>query len=253
MQDDYASGDPYLAFGRRIGAVPTDATKRTHQRERDQLKVCCGLGAMYGAGPETVARTLGIPVFQAREWMRAHREFYRAYWRWSDAVQDEAMLMSRLRTCFGWSLHVGPDVNPRTLRNFPMQAHGAEMLRLACCLATERGVTVCCPVHDALLVEGPADDIEAVVDATKDAMREASELVLPGFPLRTDAKVVRHPERFSDPRGAMWGTVCQVLADLDTPATPIAGDRGIADDRGIAGDRGPLSPAIPPSILISLL
>src|SRR3954464_13305113 len=56
---------------------------------------------------------------------------------------------------FGWPLHVGAAFNPRSLANFPMQANGAEMLRLACCLATERGIRVCAPVHDALLIEAP--------------------------------------------------------------------------------------------------
>ena len=36
-----------------------------------------------------------------------------------------------------------------------MQANGAEMLRLACCLATERGIEVCAPVHDAVLICAP--------------------------------------------------------------------------------------------------
>ena len=100
--------------------------------------------------------------------------------------------------------------------NFPMQANGAEMLRLACCLATERGLTVCAPVHDALLVEGPAGGIDDVVARTQAAMREASELVLPGFPLRTDAKVFRHPERYADERGRrMWETVEALLDGLE--------------------------------------
>jgi len=216
MQDDYASGDPYLAFGRRIGLVPFDATKTTHSRKREQLKICCGLGAMYGAGPETVARTLDVPVVQAREWLRAHRELYSTYWQWSDAVVDAAMLTNQIKSVFGWTLHIGPEVNPRTIRNFPMQANGAEMMRLACCLATERGIPVCCPVHDALLVEGAVDGIDDIVEATKAAMREASELVLPKFPLRTDARVVRYPDRYMDGRGiTMWATVCRLLDEID--------------------------------------
>jgi hypothetical protein len=217
MQIDYASGDPYLAFGRRIGAVPTNATKLTHQQERDRLKVCCGLGAMYGAGSATVAATLGIPEWQARDWLRAHREAYATYWRWSDSVVDEAMLTGRLRTVFGWTLHIGPDVNPRSIRNFPMQANGAEMMRLAACLLTERGVMVCAPVHDAFLVEANADEIDSVVEAAQRAMREAGEIVLGGFQLRTDAKIVRYPERYSDPRGsAMWNTVEALLVGIPT-------------------------------------
>jgi DNA polymerase-1 len=137
-----------------------------------------------------------------------HRETFRTFWAWSDRIQDEAMLSGRLRTVFGWTVHAGPDANPRGMRNFPMQANGAEMLRLACCLATERGITVCAPVHDALLVEGAADGIADTVAQTQAAMREASELVLPGFPLRTEAKIVRWPDRYADPRGLqMWETV----------------------------------------------
>jgi hypothetical protein len=34
------------------------------------------------------------------------------------------------------------------------------MLRLACCLATERGVRVAAPIHDALLVEAPIEDLD---------------------------------------------------------------------------------------------
>ena len=93
-----------------------------------------------------------------------------------------------------------------------MQANGAEMLRLACCLATERGISVCAPIHDALLVEGPADEIGAVVEATQAAMAEASRVVLGGFELRTDAEIARYPDRYSDERGAkMWETVVGIL------------------------------------------
>ena len=68
---------------------------------------------------------------------------------------DIALLRGYMSTYFGWRLNVTNNTRPAGLRNFPMQAHGAEMLRIACCLATERGVRVCAPVHDALLIEAP--------------------------------------------------------------------------------------------------
>jgi hypothetical protein len=46
--------------------------------------------------------------------------------------------------------------------NFPMQANGAEMLRLACCLAIERGLAVCAPVHDAILIEAPLAEMTSM-------------------------------------------------------------------------------------------
>ena len=92
-----------------------------------------------------------------------------------------------------------------------MQANGAEMLRLACCDATEAGITVCCPVHDAVLIEAAETDIDAAVEEMQGHMRRSSEIVLAGFPLRTDAKIVRYPDRYSDERGvAMWQAVCEL-------------------------------------------
>ena len=69
---------------------------------------------------------------------------------------NQGMLHGKLWTTFGWELHVTGQVNPRSLRNFPMQANGAEMLRLGCIRATEDGVRVCAPVHDAILIEAPS-------------------------------------------------------------------------------------------------
>jgi DNA polymerase-1 len=210
MQDAYRSGDFYLTFAKMAAAVPTDATKESHATVRDQFKIVA-LGVLYGLSAEGLARKLNVSLARGRDLLRMHKETFRQFWRWSDAVQDQAILTGRLQTAFGWTVHTGNNPNPRSLRNFPMQGNGAEMMRLACCLATERGIHLCCPVHDALLVEDDVDGIDATVKTTQRAMREASELVLGGFSLRTDAKVVRYPHRYADARGIrMWNTVCEL-------------------------------------------
>src|SRR5262249_28470534 len=146
----------------------------------------CSLAVLYGQGQKGLADRLGVPEARARELLGMHRQAYPFYWQWSDAVQDYAMLHGALNTTFGWKEFVGPKTKWRSLPTVPMQANGAEMMRLACAMATERGITVCAPVHDALLVEGPINQIDEVVARTQAAMREASELVLPGFPLQSD-------------------------------------------------------------------
>lgn len=225
MREAYASGDPYLWFGKFARLVPGTATKKTHGADRDRFKVVM-LGVLYGLSETGLARKLAVTPAHGRELMRLHKETFRTFWRWSDAIQDEAMLTGTLRTVFGWSVRVGPDTTPTSLRNFPMQGNGAEMMRLAACLATERGVRVCCPVHDAFLIEADADELEAEAARMRDAMREASELALPGFPLRTDVKFVRHPDRYADDRGRlMWDAVLDILnrIDPDAPGSERAG------------------------------
>jgi len=217
MMAAYSSGDPYLTFAKQAGAVPPDATKQSHPEIRELFKTCA-LGVQYGMMEDSLARRMNRPPVEARELLRLHRQTYPVFWRWSEAAVNHAMLRGWLHTVFGWRVHVGSKVNPRSLANFPMQANGAEMLRLACCLATERGIRVCCPVHDALLVEGPDDEIETVVFDTQRAMAEASRVVLDGFELRSDAKIVRWPDRYSDPRGArMWETVIGILDEMRAP------------------------------------
>jgi len=90
--------------------------------------------------------------------------------------------------------------------------NGAEMLRLACCLATEQGIEVCAPVHDAVLICAPLNRLEADVACMREAMTEASRIVLNGFELGTDADTVRYPDRYMDERGAaMWDRVMGLI------------------------------------------
>jgi hypothetical protein len=105
-----------------------------------------------------------------------------------------------------------------------MQANGAEMLRLACCLATERGVEVCAPVHDAILICAPLDRLEFDVALMREAMAEASCAVLNGFEIRTDAKLVKYPDRFMDEKRGkvMWNKVTRLVAECRNSKGAVA-------------------------------
>jgi DNA polymerase I len=213
MMEAYRSGDPYLAFAKQAGAAPADATKVTHKAIRDQFKSTV-LAVQYGMGAEALARRIGQPPIRGRELLRLHRETYWMFWRWSDAAVDHAMLNGRLHTAFGWYVRVPRDSNARSLRNFPMQANGAEMLRLACCVGTEQGIEICAPVHDAVLICAPLERLDDDVATMQLAMAEASREVLKGFELGTDAKVVRYPDRYMDERGTlMWDRVMKLMRE----------------------------------------
>lgn len=215
MQNAYRSEDPYLAFGKQAGRIPPDGTKQTHGAERELFKACV-LGVQYGMAEASLARRVGRPVETGRQLLRLHREAYPKFWAWSDGAEAHAMLRGWLRTVFGWTVRTGAEANPRSLRNFPCQANGAEMLRWAIWEVQRRGVVVAAPVHDAILIEAPAREIEAAVAETQDAMAEASAAVLDGFRLRSDAKIVTSPDRYMDDRGrGFWDRVTRLL-----PPTP---------------------------------
>jgi hypothetical protein len=249
MMDAYASADPYLAFAKQAGVVPADATKETHKAERERFKVL-SLAVQYGMGADALARKLDEAPERGRELIGLHRRTYPRYWQWSDAVEMTAMLTGRLQTTFGWTVHVGPTANPRSLRNFPLQANAGEMLRLGCILAAERGIRMCAPIHDALLIEAPADEIADAVAKTQTAMEEASKVVLAGFPLRTVAKIIRYPDRYVDPRGQrFWQTVWELIGEQ----TPTTDGTPVAHGTPSAYGAKPLPQAAPPSSFFILL
>ena len=211
MMEAYKTGDPYLAFAKQASAVPQDATKQTHEDAREQFKACV-LAVQYGMGEASLAARINQPVARARQLLELHKRTYRLFWKWSDSVVDEAVLGGRLWTSFGWQIQVQGVINDRSLRNFPMQANGAEMMRIASILLTEAGIKVCAPVHDAFLIEAPLDELDAVIAQTQSLMAEASRIVLGGFELGSDIKITRHPDRYVDKRGAeMWNRVMALL------------------------------------------
>lgn len=214
MQQAYASGDPYLEFAKQAGAAPPEATRVSHKDIRDQFKACV-LAVQYGMGEDSLARKINQPVFVARKLLELHRRTYAKYWAWSQGVLDAAMLGGKLWTTFGWELHVSGKPNPRSLQNFPMQANGAEMLRLACIRMVEENIRVCAPVHDAVLIEAPLDVLDEHVAKAQEIMQWASSVILDGFTLRSDAKIIRYPDRFEDERGTgMWRILTPILDQM---------------------------------------
>lgn len=211
MQTAYLSSDPYLHLAKQAGAAPANATKQSHGAVRELYKIV-SLAVQYGMRETSLAARIGQSQSEARDLLRRLREAYPQFWRWSEAAVDWAMLDGSISTVFGWRLHVGAMSTARTLANFPMQANGSEMLRIACIEAAARGIGICAPVHDALLIEAADDEIGEAVKTTRDAMRLASRAVLSGFQLRTDATVIRFPNRYEDPRGRqMWNMVTRIL------------------------------------------
>ena len=211
----YKTGDPYLSFAKQAGAIPGDASRSTHREQRELFKQCV-LAVQYGMEAAALARKIGQPRIVAQDLLRAHRETYRVFWAWSDGALDTALLLGSLHTVFGWRIFTAETLNPRSLRNFPMQANAAEMLRLACCLSTELGVEVCAPVHDAILICAPVERLDAAISMTRAAMAEASRAVLDGFELSTDVSITPWPDRYMDVRGkVMWERVQKLLSQIN--------------------------------------
>jgi DNA polymerase I len=82
-------------------------------------------------------------------------------------------------------------------------------------------LTLIGPVHDAVLLESSEDQIEADVALMQEIMCRASRVILNStadgtIELRTDATIIRYPDRYFDKRGApIWRHVLELLAEQD--------------------------------------
>ena len=202
----YNSSDPYLSFGKKVGLLPENATKASHFFEREKFKICF-LASQYGMKENTFSKYAGISHNKAHQLLQYHRRIYKRYWEWSDQIVDTASLTGKLQTCYGWKIQTRSQ-KERSIRNFPMQAAGAEILRLACCLILDANIKICAPVHDAILIESSLNAIKEETEQTQALMMKAGEYVLNGFKLRSEAEIIPYPKRFSDKRGEeTWNIV----------------------------------------------
>jgi DNA polymerase I len=231
----YLSGDPYLYFAKAVGLVPADATKSTHGTIRDICKTLM-LGINYGMSVIGLAKRLkGIPNIEKlgsavpgpQELMRLHEHFFKVYWDWSRRIVEKADLRGFIQTMFGWRMQVTDKTTERTLMNFPMQATGAEMMRIACIALVEKGIRVCGILHDAFLIEAPTAVIGAVTALAEGIMQYAGYRLL-DIAVRTEAKIIPYPHSYfwdvdrskqgGDAQAAnMWDDINRLMAEVEEP------------------------------------
>ena len=117
----------------------------------------------------------------------------------------------RLWVWDGWQCCLGDQPNIRSVLNWPVQSTGAVLLRLAVLLAAHKGVRIIATVHDAILIEAPAELIDEHVRLAEEAMSEACRAVLSDV-IRTECQIIRDGERYYDEKGEkLWDIICQFM------------------------------------------
>jgi len=212
------SGDVYMGIAGQLGFVRESINEGELKAVRALFKTVV-LGIQYGLGARSLAIRAGISLFEAAEILARLRARFRAFEEYAGNVLDHAGLDLEIGTPLGWFMQCPPGINPRTVRNFPIQSTGSEILHVLCVLAERRGIKIVAPVHDAVIAEATLREIDEVSAALDRAMRDASALVLRGYELPTDSQIVRPGEHFYDERGeAMWNTVTGLLAKFEQGA-----------------------------------
>jgi DNA polymerase-1 len=209
------SGDVYLGIAEQLGFVRESMAPSELGAVRDMFKTVV-LGILYGLGAKALALRTGIMLFTAYEILARLRARFHVFFEFAEYAVDHAGLDLEISTQFGWTMQCPSGINPRTVRNFPIQASASEILHAAIVLAERRGLHLVAPVHDALMCEAAAEHEEEAAAALDRVMRDAAAVVLRGHELPTDKQAVRFGSHFFDKRGAeMWQTVSHSAARLE--------------------------------------
>jgi DNA polymerase I-like protein with 3'-5' exonuclease and polymerase domains len=166
-------------------------------------------------GVASLARGINRHPLIGAEIIDRYKRTYPRFWKWRTEMVESAMLDRRIESVFGWTLRISTSPNPRALLNFPMQAGGADMLRLATMRLCDAGLVPSMLVHDAILLE--ADSLEQVEHA-KEIMRTAGRDTCNGLDIGANVgQLLQGGARFRDKRPdavKMWNTIMGVLAEV---------------------------------------
>jgi hypothetical protein len=219
MMDDYLSGDPYMRFAIRAGLASPGATEAIHREIRDLCKIVC-LGMNYGMTPFGIATKTKKSLEWAREIHARHRQAYPVFHQWLGDIIAQARFDEIIETPFGWRQVVTADTRTRSLMNFQAQAGGGDAMRLDAVVATECGINIAAPVHDAFWILAPLEELDATIARMTEIMTEGSRLVTGGIPLKVKVEaVVRWPHCLGDVRApnakgqAMWCEVRELVGN----------------------------------------
>ena len=177
----YKEKDIYISIATTVGAAPKGATKLSHPSIRNKYKVVL-LACFYGQGSKSLAAQLDITIDEAVKIQQDIKNLFPVYFEWIEGIVNRAMIRGYISTKFGWRywLSKTDKIKPTTLFNFPIQAHGSEMLRHALIGLTEKDIEVSALIHDGIMVHCPLNNIAASELKVKKIMEDASRIVLDG-------------------------------------------------------------------------
>jgi DNA polymerase I len=216
MIESYRSGDPHIGFAIDAGFVPSDATKKSHPVVRDLCKTL-NFGLAYGQGIPGFAARTGVNEAHARYLVLGHRRAYPTFYKWRQRQVNRLALLETYRTKLGWRWQPDRRTDALTAMNFPMQSTGSDMMRLAAVAATESGIDICCPVHDAFLLIAPIERLDVDIERMCRIMEYAGEKLI-GFKVRAecDEKIFRYPDHYIEDQESLeeWGVIERTLKGM---------------------------------------
>jgi DNA polymerase-1 len=186
-----AGEDVHRATAAEVFGVPPAAVSNDQRRSAKAIN----FGLIYGMSAFGLAKQLGIARGAAQEYIDLYFARYPGVYAYMEATREQAREQGYIETVFGRRLYL-PDINARngqvraaaerTAINAPMQGTAADIIKRAMIdmhawLQTDTGLDVdmIMQVHDELVFEIAAQDVEAARTQIMAIMANAATLKVP--------------------------------------------------------------------------
>lgn len=199
MIDAYNSGDPYLYFAKKAGAVPAEGVRKDYEEIRNLFKALI-LGLQYGMGIKTLSVHLTsvmgriVTEREAEKLLNLHKKLFRVYWKWLTKIERRYRLEGFLQLPCGWAI-LKDNPSSLSIRNFPPQGGGSSVMRESAIKMEKNGIPLISLLHDAdyIMVRRDADGLKQTTKA-KRLMVEAFNEVFNQTVIEIRVDVNLHPD-----------------------------------------------------------
>jgi DNA polymerase-1 len=174
----------------QVFGVPPMLIDAEHRRRAKAVN----FGIVYGLSPFGLSQQLGIEQREAKKFIDAYFEKYAGVRRYIARVLDETRREQSVKTLFGRSRPI-PDINSknanmrgfaeRTAVNTPLQGTAADLIKIAMIQIDQElrsrklQSRMLLQVHDELLFEVPADELDLMRQLVREKMESVHPLSVP--------------------------------------------------------------------------
>ena len=185
-----SGGDIHRQTAALIFDVPLpDVTSEMRSRAKT-----INFATIYGQGPHALSRQLKISHAEAKEFIERYFQRFQCVREYLDSMVEYARTHGYVETIFKRRRYI-PELRDRnfsirafgerTAANSPIQGSAADLIKIAMIrirdrlVAEHRSGRMLLQVHDELVLEAPADEVEAIAKLVKHEMEHAATLSVP--------------------------------------------------------------------------
>jgi DNA polymerase-1 len=179
---------------RETAAIIFDVELESVTSEMRAQAKTINFATIYGQGPFSLSRQLGIQQEEAKEFIQLYFERFAGVRRYLDECVVRAKDLGYAETLFGRRRYI-PELKERAYSvrafgervamNSPLQGSAADLIKIAM-INTAKALreqdlesAIALQVHDELVVEAPASEVETAREILRREMEQAAELSIP--------------------------------------------------------------------------